>query len=265
MIASSKKAVKALKDTDVKSTTIDKLIAREEAGVAAVLKVLDNRINNCMTVSGKTSRQIAALVTWIDHEVIHRCEDAYYPEGGIAVLKGTLAPEGAVVKQSAVEKKLLKFKGKAKVFESEDQAMKALLAGKIREMDIVIVRNEGPKGGPGMRESLALTGAIQGVGLGASVALITDGRFSGGTKNLSIGHVSPESFDCGPIGLVKDGDVIEIDLPARKLNLLVAKEELLKRRKNWIRPESKFKKGWLARYVRLVESAAKGAVLRDEL
>jgi dihydroxy-acid dehydratase len=233
-------------------------------GIPAVFKVLGSRINNCKTVTGITTHEIAKQVNWIDHDVIKQVEKAYYAEGGIAVLKGTLAPEGAVVKQSAVEPKLLKFKGKAKVFECEDDAMQALLAGKIKEMDVVIVRNEGPKGGPGMRESLALTGAIQGVGLGGSVALITDGRFSGGTKNLSIGHVSPESYACGPIALVKDGDTIEIDLPARKLDLLVDNDELEKRKKQWQKPQPKFKKGWLARYVKLVESAASGAILREE-
>ena len=232
-------------------------------GIPAVLKVLSKRINVCPTVSGLSTRQIAEKVMWIDKNVIRSAEDPYYPEGGIAILKGSLAPEGAVVKQSAVEKKLLQFKGKAKVFESEDAAMKALMAKKIQEMDIIVIRNEGPKGGPGMRESLSLTGAIEGVGLGGSVALITDGRFSGGTKNLSIGHVSPESFTGGPIALVKDGDEIEIDLPARKLELLVSEDELAKRRQNWKQPEPKFNKGWLARYAQLVESAAKGAVLRD--
>ena len=142
--------------------------------------------------------------------------------------------------------------------------MKALDGGNIEEMDVIIVRNEGPKGGPGMRESLALTGAIQGVGLGGSVALITDGRFSGGTKNLSIGHVSPESADGGPIAFVRDGDMIDIDLPARKLDLLVDEKELEERKKDWKPPKPKFTRGWLARYVKLVESAAKGAILREE-
>jgi len=233
-------------------------------GIPAVLNVLGDRVNDCMTVSGDTIQEITSRVQWIDHDVIKPVEEAYSPEGGIAILKGSLAPEGGVVKQSAVEEKLLKFKGKAKVFESEDEAMKALDEGTIEEMDVIIVRNEGPKGGPGMRESLALTGAIQGVGLGGSVALITDGRFSGGTKNLSIGHVSPESADCGPIALVKNGDMIDIDLPGRKLDLLVDKEELEKRRKEWKPPKPKFTKGWLARYSRIVESAAKGAVLREE-
>ena len=233
-------------------------------GIPAVLNVLGDRINECLTVSGLTTKEIMAGAAWVDHDVIKKVGDAYYPEGGIAVLKGTLAPEGSVVKQSAVEKKLLKFRGKAKVFESEDGAMKALDQGAIQEMDVIIVRNEGPRGGPGMRESLALTGAIQGVGLGGSVALITDGRFSGGTKNLSIGHVSPESADCGPIALVQDGDMIDIDLPERKIDLLVDADELEQRKKEWKPPKPKFTRGWLSRYVKLVESAAKGAVLREE-
>ena len=236
----------------------------QAGGVPAAMKILGDRIHDCMTASGLTTKEIVAGVDWIDTNVIRTVENAYYNEGGIAVLKGSLAPEGAVVKQSAVEEKLLKFKGKAKVFESEDDAMKALVDGKIEAMDVVIVRNEGPKGGPGMRESLALTGAIAGVGLGGSVALITDGRFSGGTKNLSIGHVSPEAAECGPIALVRDGDIIDIDLPGRRLDLLVDDEELEQRKKEWKKPELKFTRGWLARYVKLVQSAAKGAILKED-
>ncbi len=232
-------------------------------GVPAVLKVLGDRINETPTVAGVTNRQVADSVDWMDNSVIRKVEDAYYPEGGIAVLKGSLAPEGCVVKQSAVEKKLLKFQGKAKVFECEDDAMKALMNGEIRDMDVIIVRNEGPIGGPGMRESLSLTGAIAGAGLGGSVALITDGRFSGGTKNLSIGHVSPEAAAGGPIAFVRDGDTIDIDLPNRKLDMLVDEAELEKRKEGWEPPKPKFTRGWLSRYARLVQSAAKGAILLE--
>ncbi|MBN1523901.1 MAG: dihydroxy-acid dehydratase [Spirochaetales bacterium] len=232
-------------------------------GIPASLHILKDKIHNTPTVSGHSTHDIADAVQWIDYDVIRKTDNAYYPEGGIAVLKGSLAPEGAVVKQSAVEKKLLQFRGKAKVYECEEDAIKALFDKKIKEMDVIIIRNEGPKGGPGMRESLALTSAIAGVGLGGSVALVTDGRFSGGTKNLSIGHVSPESFDCGPIGLVKDGDEIEIDLPNRKLNLLVDDAEIEKRKAAWKKPAPKFTTGWLSRYTSLVESAAKGAVLKN--
>jgi len=233
-------------------------------GVPAICRVLGGLLHECLTVSGETNKEIAARAAWIDHEVIRPLDDPYSPEGGIAVLKGTLAPEGSVVKQSAVAPSLLKFRGRAKVFDSEDEAMRALDAGKIEKMDVVIVRNEGPKGGPGMRESLALTGAIEGRGLGGSVALITDGRFSGGTKNLSIGHVSPESVEGGPIALVKDGDMVDIDIAARKLDLLVDPAELERRKKEWSPPPPKFTRGWLARYTRLVTSAAAGAVLREE-
>lgn len=233
-------------------------------GVPAILKVLGSRMNDCMTVNGRTIRQIAAAVKWINYDVIHPVDKAYYPEGGIAILKGSLAPEGAVVKQSAVEAKLLKMTGTARVFECEDDAMKALSAGKIKPMDVIIVRNEGPKGGPGMRESLALTGAVAGAGLGGSVAVVTDGRFSGGSRNLSVGHVSPEAVCGGPIAFVKNGDRIFIDLPRRKLDLLVSAAEMKKRHKGWKAPRPVFTRGWLARYARLVQSASTGAILKED-
>ena len=193
--------------------------------------------------------------------MIHTTDEPIAKEGGIAVLKGTLAPDGAVVKQGAVSPSMLQFTGTARVFENEDLAMDYLRAGKVVEKDILIVRNEGPKGGPGMRESLALTAAVAGCGLGDKIAIVTDGRFSGGTRNLSIGHVSPEAADCGPIALVQDGDAIKVDLPARTLDLVVEEAELEKRKAAWTRPEPKFKRGWLSRYERLVTSAAHGAVL----
>jgi len=156
---------------------------------------------------------------------------------------------------------MMSFTGTARVFESEDDAMSYLREGKVAPKDVLIIRNEGPKGGPGMRESLALTAAVAGSGLGDKIAIVTDGRFSGGTRNLSIGHVSPEAADCGPIALVADGDEIAIDLPARKLDLLVSDEELTKRKAVWTKPAPKFTSGWLARYARQVSSAATGAIL----
>jgi dihydroxy-acid dehydratase len=165
------------------------------------------------------------------------------------------------VKQGAVSRELMQLTGTARVFDSEDEAMDYLLADKVVPKDVLIVRYEGPTGGPGMRESLALTAAVAGCGLGDKIAIVTDGRFSGGTRNLSIGHVSPEAADGGPIALVRDGDEIQVDLPGRTIDLLVDGEELRERRAEWQRPEPKFTHGWLARYERLVQSAARGAVL----
>jgi dihydroxy-acid dehydratase len=165
------------------------------------------------------------------------------------------------VKQGAIAPGMLQFTGTARVFDSEDAAMDYLRAGKVVPQDILIIRYEGPKGGPGMRESLALTAAVAGCGLGDKIAIVTDGRFSGGTRNLSIGHVSPEAADGGPLALVEDGDGIAIDLPTRKLDLLVPEEELTARRERWRKPAPKFTKGWLARYARSVSSAASGAIL----
>ena len=231
-------------------------------GIPAVLKELGEMLNlDCRGVSGQTVGEIIAAAPDGDPKVIHTVKDPVAKEGGIAVLKGTLAPEGAVVKQGAVSPAMMKFTGTARVFDGEDAAMACLLEGKVEAKDVIIIRYEGPKGGPGMRESLALTAAVAGCGLGDKIAIVTDGRFSGGTRNLSIGHVSPEAADGGPIALVQDGDRIEVDLPARKLNLLVKPAELKKRRAAWQRPAPKFTRGWLARYQRLVTSAAKGAVL----
>jgi dihydroxy-acid dehydratase len=231
-------------------------------GIPAVLKNLESLVNkDCLGVSGLTMGELIAATPAGDPAVIHTMDDPIAKEGGIAVLKGSLAPDGAVVKQGAVSPSMQQFTGTARVFESEDDAMAYLRAGKVVEKDILIVRNEGPKGGPGMRESLALTAAVAGCGLGDKIAIVTDGRFSGGTRNLSIGHVSPEAADGGPIALVKDGDAIKVDLPARTLDLVVDQAELDKRSTSWKRPAPKFKRGWLARYERLVASAAHGAVL----
>jgi dihydroxy-acid dehydratase len=231
-------------------------------GIPAVMKSLATLLNkDCVTVSGRTVGEIVAKFPPGDTAVIHPLDDPIAAEGGIAVLKGTLAPDGAVVKQGAIAPGMMRFTGTARVFENEDTAMDYLRAGKVVEKDVLIIRNEGPKGGPGMRESLALTAAVAGCGLGDKIAIVTDGRFSGGTRNLSIGHVSPEAADCGPIALVADGDEIAIDLPDRKLDLLVSEEELETRKAVWQKPAPKFTRGWLARYSRQVSSAASGAVL----
>jgi dihydroxy-acid dehydratase len=231
-------------------------------GIPAVLKNLQSMINqDCLTVSGATVGEIVAATPTGGPDVIHTAQAPIAKEGGIAVLKGSLAPDGAVVKQGAVSPAMMRFTGTARVFDSEDAAMEYLFAGKVIEKDILIVRYEGPKGGPGMRESLALTAAVAGCGLGDKIAIVTDGRFSGGTRNLSIGHVSPEAAEGGPIALVQDGDQIKVDLPGRKIDLLVEETEIEKRKAAWKQPEPKFKRGWLARYERLVTSAAHGAVL----
>ena len=231
-------------------------------GIPAVLRNLESLLNrDCRTVCGSTIGEIVDATPTGDPAVIHTIDDPIAKEGGIAVLKGSLAPDGAVVKQGAVSSSMLRFTGTARVFDNEDGAMAYLFDGKVVEKDILIVRYEGPKGGPGMRESLALTAAVAGSGLGDKIAIITDGRFSGGTRNLSIGHVSPEAAEGGPIALLRDGDQIRVDLPARKLDLIVDEAELETRRAAWKRPEPKFRRGWLARYGRLVTSAAHGAVL----
>jgi dihydroxy-acid dehydratase len=234
-------------------------------GIPAVLKRLRAGLNNVTTVSGEKIYEIADRAEISDEEVIRPLDRAHRKEGGIAVLRGTLAPDGAVVKQTAVSKEMLQFKGKAKVFNSEEDAMKSVLAGKIKPGDVVVIRYEGPKGGPGMREMLGPTSAIAGMGLSQSVALITDGRFSGGTRGPCIGHVSPEAMEGGPIGIVKDGDTIEIDIPKRKLDLLLSEKEIMERFKKQKPVKPKITKGWLARYASLVTSASTGAVMKDRI
>ncbi|MFO7958979.1 MAG: dihydroxy-acid dehydratase [Candidatus Brocadiia bacterium] len=231
-------------------------------GIPAVIKNMASLLNtDCRNVVGLSVAEIAEQAPVGNPDVIRTLEDPISEEGGIAVLKGSLAPEGAVVKQGAVSPEMMQFTGTARVFDSEDDAMDYLLADKVVPKDVLIVRYEGPRGGPGMRESLALTAAVAGCGLGDKIAIVTDGRFSGGTRNLSIGHVSPEAADGGPIALVRDGDEIEVDLPGRTIDLLVDGDELRERRAGWQRPQPKFTHGWLARYERLVQSAARGAVL----
>jgi len=193
--------------------------------------------------------------------VIRPLENPYSPTGGLAVLYGNLAPDGAVVKQAAVKAEMLKHQGPAKVFNSEEEGAEAILKQQIKPGDVIIIRYEGPKGGPGMREMLTPTSAVAGMGLDGQVALVTDGRFSGGTRGAAIGHVSPEAAEGGPIALVKDGDIIEINIPARQLNLKVTEAELAKRKAQWQKPPAKVQSGYLARYAKMVSSAAQGAVL----
>jgi dihydroxy-acid dehydratase len=232
-------------------------------GIPAVMNRLKSDLNNVMTISGKKIHAIADSMEIMDPEVIRPVEKAHHKEGGIAVLRGNLAPDGAVVKQTAVSKKMMKFTGSAKVFNSEDDAMKAILAGKIKAGDVVVIRYEGPKGGPGMREMLSPTAAIAGMDLGDSVALITDGRFSGGTRGPCIGHISPEAMEGGPIAVIKDGDKINIDITKRKLDLLVSDQEIKERFKKHKPIKPKIRKGWLARYALLVTSASTGAVMKS--
>ncbi len=233
-------------------------------GIQAVMNELYKTgvINgDVMTVSGKRAKENFSASPVRDHEVIRPVDNPYHKEGGIAILYGNLAPEGSVVKQSAVAQEMLKHKGPARVFESEDEAYEAILAGRINPGDVVVIRYEGPKGGPGMPEMLSPTSAIVGMGLDRQVALLTDGRFSGGTKGAAIGHISPEAADGGPIGLVQEGDIISIDIPARRLDLEVDEAELEKRRAAWKEPEPRIKEGYLARYARMVSSGAKGAIV----
>ncbi len=231
-------------------------------GIPAVIKRLGSRLNNCkLTVSGLGTRQVAQQAVLHDAEVIRDPKEAYHSEGGIAVLRGNLARDGCIVKQSAVAESMLRHKGKAVCFDSEDAAMKYILGGRTKAGQVLVIRYEGPRGGPGMREMLGPTAALVGQGLSDKVALITDGRFSGGTRGPCIGHVSPEAAADGVIGLVRNGDTITINIPSRKLMLKVSDSELRNRRTLAKAPKPKIVTGWLARYASLVTSAATGAVL----
>jgi len=231
-------------------------------GVPAVMKRLIDDLADCPTVSGWTAHEIADKADVYDEDVIRPREKPYHAEGGIAVLRGSLAPDGSVVKQTAVSEAMMRFRGPARTFDSEEAGMKAVMDRKVKAGDVLVIRYEGPRGGPGMREMLSPTAAIVGMGMGNSCALITDGRFSGGTQGPCIGHVSPEAMAGGPIGLVRDGDVIEIDIPARKLTLHVSSEELAERRKSWSPPSPKITTGYLSRYAQNVTSASTGAVYK---
>jgi len=229
-------------------------------GIPAVLSRLKDSLKDNPTVSGKRIKAIASACDYIDDNVLRPLKRPYHKEGGIAILKGNLAPLGAVVKQSGVSSAMMRFSGRARVFDSEEKAMKAILKKDIKKGDCVVIRYEGPKGGPGMREMLSPTATLMGMGLGDSVALITDGRFSGGTRGPCVGHISPEAMEGGPIALVKEGDLIEMDIHKRTLNLRVAQGDLDLRRKAWKAPAPKIKTGWLSRYARSVTSANTGAV-----
>jgi dihydroxy-acid dehydratase len=231
-------------------------------GVPAVLFQLRDLILDNPTLTGINIRQIIEGVASVDEEVVHSVSDPVRAEGGIAILHGNLAPDGAVVKQSGVSENMMTFTGKARCFDSEEAAMAALMGGKVVAGDIVVIRYEGPKGGPGMREMLAPTATLMGLGLGESVALITDGRFSGGTRGPCIGHISPEAMEGGPIALVEDGDTILLDIPHRRLELQVSEEILAERRSRWSAPPPKISGGWLARYAKVVTSANTGAVCK---
>ncbi len=231
-------------------------------GVPAVLKRLLRKLKPAKTVSGKGILEIAREAEVCGDEVIRPVKKAYHPEGGIAVLRGNLAPDGCVVKQTAVSEKMYRFTGVARVFESEEDAMAALLKKKIRGGDVVVIRYEGPRGGPGMREMLAPTATVVGLGMAEEVALITDGRFSGGTRGPCIGHISPEAMEGGPIAVVRDGDRITIDLPGRTISLDLSDEEIKQRLASWTPPPPKVREGWLARYAKNVTSASTGAVMR---
>ncbi len=237
-------------------------------GVMAVLKELTRKDENLLHLDRKTVygtlRKAVESATVKDREVIKPVEEPYSETGGLAILFGSLAPKGAVVKTAGVPENMMVFKGKARVFNSEEEAVEAILGGKIKPGDVVVIRYEGPKGGPGMREMLSPTSAIMGMGLGDKVALITDGRFSGGTRGPAIGHVSPEAAAGGPIGLVEEGDEILIDIPSRKLELLVSEEELKRRKENFRPVRKNIPSRWLKRYSLLVTSADMGAILMDE-
>lgn len=239
----------------------------EDLQAAGGMRALMNRLaemnlldTSVMTVTCKTMAENIKGAAVLDENVIRSKETAYSQKGGLKILKGNLAPDGSVVKRAAVAPEMMVHEGPARVFDGEEEAVEAITGGKIVAGDVVVIRYEGPKGGPGMREMLTPTSAIQGMGLGSSVALITDGRFSGATRGAAIGHVSPEAAEGGLIGLVQDGDLIKIDINEGTLELAVAEDELAARRENWVAPEPKITKGYLAKYAKRVTSASTGAV-----
>lgn len=234
-------------------------------GVQAVMKELSKKgllHLDLVTATGKTVGENIQNARVKDYDVIKNIDTPYSATGGIAVLRGNIAPDGAVVKKSAVADSMLVHKGPARVFDSEDEAIKSIYEGKIVKGDVVIIRYEGPKGGPGMREMLGPTSAIAGMGLDSCVALITDGRFSGASRGASIGHVSPEAMEGGPIALIREGDIVDINIPEGRLSIECAQEELDRRKASWSAPQPKITSGYLGRYARLVTSASTGAVLK---
>lgn len=233
-------------------------------GIPAILSRFRSELIDMSTVGGRSIFEIADNARVLDDEVIRPLDRAIHKEGGIAVLKGNLAPDGSVVKQTAVSENMTRFEGRARVFDSEEAAMSEILAGGIRAGDVVVIRYEGPKGGPGMREMLSPTATIAGMGLSESVALITDGRFSGGTRGPCVGHISPEAMEGGPLAIVAEGDLIRIDIPGRKLELKIKESEIKKRFATWKPPEPKITSGYLSRYARMVSSANTGAILKTD-
>jgi len=238
-------------------------------GVPGILLVLKNRLKDNPTVSGMTVKEIASRGMVCDNKIIRSQRNPYQKEGGIAILFGNLAPEGCVVKRSAVQSKMMKFSGRARVFNSEELAMKAILSKKIKKGEVIVIRYEGPKGGPGMREMLSPTAALVGMGMDRDVALLTDGRFSGGTRGPCIGHISPEAAVGGPISVLKDGDIVQIDIPKRRLDVRLEDREIKLRKVKWEEkvgewkpPLPKIREGYLSRYARIVQSANTGAILK---
>ena len=235
-------------------------------GIPSLLYELKDFINTkSINVSGKSIAEIISGVNYVNNEVIRKAGNPYRKEGGIAVLFGNLAPNGAIIKSSGVSPSMMKFKGTAVVFDSEESAMENISKGKIKEGDVVVIRFEGPKGGPGMREMLAPTSQIVGMGLGEKVALITDGRFSGGTRGPCVGHISPEAQEGGPIALIKNGDKIEIDIPNRKLSIDVSEAELNERKNQFTKKPKKIDYGYLSRYAEIVSSADEGAIVNRNI
>ncbi len=233
-------------------------------GIPAVMKILqqnDLLADEVMTVTGQKLRENLLGVKVADRQVIRDFTTAYHATGGLAVLKGNIAPQGAVVKQAAVAEEMLVHEGPARVFNSEEEAVAAIHAGKINSGDVIVIKYEGPKGGPGMREMLSPTSAIAGIGLDKEVALLTDGRFSGASRGASIGHISPEAMAGGPLAVVEENDLIKIDIPAEKLAVDISAEELQQRMKSWQKPGAKVESSYLRRYASMVSSAAKGAIL----
>jgi dihydroxy-acid dehydratase len=235
-------------------------------GIQGVMKELSDHNmldTSCITVTGRTIEENLENVIVKDHNVIKPVEDPYHKEGGLAVLFGNLATEGSVVKQSAVLDSMMVHKGPARVFNSEEEATKAIMDREINPGDVIVIRYEGPAGGPGMREMLTPTSAIAGMGLDETCALITDGRFSGGSRGASLGHISPEATQGGLIAIVKENDEISIDIPGKTIELMISKEEIKHRFSKWEKPETKITKGYMARYARLVSSAGNGAILKN--
>jgi len=238
-------------------------------GISAILKEISkipNLLNtDCLTVTGRTLGENIADAEIKNPEVIHPLDNAYSKTGGLAILRGNLAPDGCVVKTAGVAEAMLTHTGPAVIFESQEEACDGILAGRVKEGDVVVIRYEGPKGGPGMQEMLSPTSYIVGAGLGESVALITDGRFSGGTRGACIGHISPEAVVGGPIGLLKNGDIIEIDIPNNAVNVKLSGEELAERKRAWKPPKPRITKGYLAKYASMATSADTGAVLKWQI